>query len=325
MPRSRVAFLASAVLSLLALGVRSQAEEPTQYVIGGAAELPSITIPALHPGVGQRPAVQVNAPASGANENIAMGVPSAAGTSPNDFLMMKPQYVLSYNDSTHNPNWVSWHLNSTWLGSADRANDFRADPDLPSQFQAVKPSDYHNSGFDEGHMCNSKDRTNTEENNQATFLMTNMVPQSPKDNEQTWKGLEDQSRKWALDSSQPELFIVSGPAGKGGEGRHGAMESLPMKRGHNVVGQITVPKCVWKVILIVPHGTSAGSQVGSAAKMVAVIMPNNQELDGHWAKYQVSVSQVEQLTHYQFFSGMNPSVASALKAQNASSSPVSCN
>ena len=37
---------------------------------------------------------------------------------PNNFLSVKSGYVVSYNSSRKVPNWVSWELNTTYLGSA---------------------------------------------------------------------------------------------------------------------------------------------------------------------------------------------------------------
>ena len=69
------------------------------------------------------------------------GNPSGATTSvnnPDNYLMVKPQYALSYNRSKGTANWVSWELNSSWLGHIDRQNDFRPDETLPSGVKAAK-------------------------------------------------------------------------------------------------------------------------------------------------------------------------------------------
>jgi endonuclease G len=71
---------------------------------------------------------------------------------------------------------VSWHLSSSWLGSAARQNDFRADTTLPSGWYQVQATDYSGSGFDRGHMCPSADRTITVTDNSATSWMTNGLP-----------------------------------------------------------------------------------------------------------------------------------------------------
>src|SRR4030095_7067905 len=98
------------------------------------------------------------------SKHLTMGNPSNAVhniAQPNNYLMEKPQYSLSYNRDTGEANWVSWHLSSSWLGSAARQNDFRADTTLPTGWYQVQATDYSGSGFDRGHMCPSADSTIT--------------------------------------------------------------------------------------------------------------------------------------------------------------------
>lgn len=80
------------------------------------------------------------APASGTttatrDDHLALGNPSGATADtgqPANYLLVKPQYAMSYHRDRGIPNWVSWHLSSARLGSAPRQDDFRADTDLPT-------------------------------------------------------------------------------------------------------------------------------------------------------------------------------------------------
>ena len=68
------------------------------------------------------------------NDPLFFGNPSDAiddTTLETNYLMVKPQYTLSYNAQTFCPNWVAWHLDTENMGSADRMDDFRPDPQLP--------------------------------------------------------------------------------------------------------------------------------------------------------------------------------------------------
>jgi endonuclease G len=246
------------------------------------------------------------------DEHLAMGNPSGAVEDPsdeNDYLLRKPEYVLSYNNGTGTPNWVSWHLNSSWLGTTKRSNNFRPDPALPSGFIQVTPRDYVDTGFDKGHMCNSEDRSRDPQSNSETFLMSNMIPQSPRNNEHTWAALEDYSRTLAKQGD--ELYIVSGPSGQGGVGKNGPLSAIPSKSG----GSIVVPALTWKVILVLPSGVTSPQDVTADAKTIAVIMPNTQDIGLDWKQYIVTVADVENLTHYNFFSAVDPAVAAQLKQQ----------
>lgn len=168
-----------------------------------------------------------NTPLYWGNPSDASSAPSPVA-SPENFLMEKPQFTLSYNDTTHNPNWVAWHLCHADLGDADRANNFRPDPELPASFYAVRKADYKFTayGFDRGHLCPSADRTATAQDNSETFLMTNMVPQSPDNNRIVWVALEKFEREMVLQGY--EAYIFAGPYGRGGSGDRGYFEAIPI-------------------------------------------------------------------------------------------------
>ncbi|MBV8311461.1 MAG: DNA/RNA non-specific endonuclease, partial [Planctomycetaceae bacterium] len=117
-----------------------------------------------------------DAPRAGAqalddNENLVMGNPSNAMAdavnSPDNFLVARKQFALSYNNSRMIPNWVSWHLDKGWIGGSGRRGVFRTDDELPDSWYHVTPGDYSETGFDRGHMCPSGDRTRTFEDNNA--------------------------------------------------------------------------------------------------------------------------------------------------------------
>ena len=63
--------------------------------------------------------------------HLTMGNPSGAVASigqPNNYLMEKPEFALSYNRDLGRPNWVSWHLSDEWIGTLTRVDTFRPDP-----------------------------------------------------------------------------------------------------------------------------------------------------------------------------------------------------
>ncbi|MCL1493159.1 MAG: DNA/RNA non-specific endonuclease [Pseudanabaena sp. Salubria-1] len=65
------------------------------------------------------------------NANIKLGNPSKATTdvsNVDNYLMLKPEYVLSYSKSRNLANWASWQLNRSWMGDAKRQNNFHPDP-----------------------------------------------------------------------------------------------------------------------------------------------------------------------------------------------------
>jgi endonuclease G len=247
-------------------------------------------------------------------EHMVMGNPSNATLNTSDstnFLMMKLQYALSYNDSRGGPNWTSWHLDSTWRGSAPRQDDFRADTTLPSGYHRVQGgegaevNDFSGSGFDRGHMCPSADRTSTIPDNSATFLMTNMLAQAPDNNQGPWAAFENYLRTFLPDN---EVYIISGGTGTGGIGSNGSANTI-------AGGFVTVPAQTWKVALILPVGDDDVSRVAGNARTIAVIMPNVQGIrSDQWQKYLATVDQVEALSTYDFYSSVPESTQGQFEA-----------
>ena len=233
--------------------------------------------------------------------SLTMGNPSGATdgvNNPLDYLMEKPQYALSYNRDRGIPNWTSWHLDARSLGSTGRQNNFRPDNTLPANWYHVTPGDYSGSGYDRGHMTPSGDRTKNETDNSATFLMTNMIPQAPKNNQQTWASLENYCR--SLVKEGKELYIVAG-----GQGTKDFIGN----------GHVAVPEKTWKVILVQPEGTNDLSRVTADTRVIAVYIPNSNDVASDWKKYRVSADYIEAQTGYNFFSNVPDEIQNAIESK----------
>ena len=235
--------------------------------------------------------ITVNAPLP--NEDpLILGNPSGATAdiaNENNYLMPKPQYTLSYNRSKATPNWVAWRLDTSWIGSTPRQDDYRPDPALPAGWYQVQDFDYTGSGYDRGHMCPSGDRTNSVPNNSATFLMTNFVPQLAANNQGPWEDLESYCRIVA--SQGNELYIIDGPVGN---------------QGTIAGGRIVVPQYTWKVVLVLPNGSNDLQRIWKNTRAFGIIVPNFAPVDmqAPWRNFRVTVNQVERLTGYDFFSAI---------------------
>jgi endonuclease G, mitochondrial len=233
------------------------------------------------------------------NSNALLGMPSPAGRGADDYKVERAQYTMSYNRGDGGPNWVSWHLDSSTMGDADRS-DFRPDPDLPADWQ-IRPSDYRGSGYDRGHVCPSADRTASEEDNEATFFMSNMLPQTAALNQKLWKSLEEYSRDLA--QSGNELYIVAG--GIGSKERIGR-------------GKVNVPQQCWKIIVALPAGEGDLSRLDQNTRVIAVLMPNEQSKrieQADWREYATSVAQIERATGLDFFSAVPANVRRTLETK----------
>jgi endonuclease G, mitochondrial len=232
--------------------------------------------------------ITVNAPYPG-EDPLVLGNPSFATAdvvNENNYLMEKPQYTLSYNRSKATANWVAWRLDSTWIGSSGRQDDFRADTTLPAGWYQVQDFDYSGSGYSRGHIVPSGDRTRSVADNSATFLMTNMMPQISANNEGPWNEFENYLRSVA--GAGNEIYIVSGPTGN---------------QGTIAGGKVVVPQYTWKVVLILPNGNNDLLRVTRSTRAFGIVVPNFLPISSTaWRSYRVSVDTVEYLTGHNFFS-----------------------
>ncbi|MCC6729436.1 MAG: DNA/RNA non-specific endonuclease [Chthonomonadales bacterium] len=249
------------------------------------------------------PAPPVEAGPAASTELVAgapLGMPGPAepdGSDRRRFLIERTQYTVSYNDALGRPNWASWRLAREDLGDVERGR-FQPDPDLPEGFTRIVPRDYTGSGYDRGHLCPSGDRTASEEDNRATFYMTNIAPQAPGNNQGPWRDLEEYCRE--LVARGQVLFIVAGTAGESG-----AIAG----------GRVTVPEAFWKVVVALPdRGVEAPAAIDARTRVIAVWMPNESSIEGEgWRSFRVSVGAVERGTGLHLLTAVPEPTRSALK------------
>jgi endonuclease G len=245
------------------------------------------------------------------DDALALGNPSAATPSPSNYdnyLMVRPQYALAYNRSRGTANWVAWHLSPAWRGDAPRQNNFRADRDLPGGWSRISPDDYTNSGFDRGHLCPSEDRDADPEDNAATFLMTNIVPQAPQNNQEPWRQLEEYCRR--LTQQGYELYLFAGGYGRGGSGSRGGRTTTLAN------GNLVVPSRLWKIAVVLPQGTDDLTRLTPGTRVIAVDLPNT-EAAGQltWASYRTTVAAIQNATGLDLLNRLPTSLQQVLENQ----------
>jgi endonuclease G, mitochondrial len=235
------------------------------------------------------------------NDHLLLGNPSNAQTNvaqPENYLMLKKQYALSYSKSRGTPNWVAWHFDDSWKGDAKRSGDFEADAELPAGWYKVTTRDYAGSGFDRGHMCPSDDRDNTDADNKATFLMTNIIPQTARNNQETWRLLEEYARRLVTHENK-ELYVICGSYGKGGTNKD------KERKNELADGKITVPARIWKIIVVLDKGSNDLQRINANTRVIAIDTPNMHNTDEKpLGSYRVSVRAIEKATGYNFFSNL---------------------
>lgn len=234
---------------------------------------------------------------SSGNDHLALGNPSNAANDPNNYLIERLQYAMAYNDSAGHPNWVSWKLSAGDMGEADRGK-FAPDESLPDHFERITPRDYTGSGYDRGHLCPSADRTRSEDDNEATMMMSNIIPQAPGNNQGPWKDLEEACRDIAREGNQ--LYIVCGGSGESKK-----------KIGR---GKVSVPLFTWKVVVILPAGKFAPQDITPDTRVIAVKIPNKSSVrEKSWESFRTSIAEIERATGYQFLTTVSPEIQNQLK------------
>jgi endonuclease G len=247
-------------------------------------------------------------PEVGDNSNLLFGNPSnATAATPDNYYMDQKYYSESYSSSRSIPNWVSWHLDATNITNATgRLDNFAGFNGLPQDYYVVQSNSYSGSGFDRGHNCPSADRTSSAAANSATFLMTNMIPQAPRNNQQTWAGFENYLRTQVLAGN--EIYIMMGNYGTGGSGTNGVATTI-----NN--GKVAVPANVWKIAVIIPAGNGDISRISATSRIIAINTENNNSIDPDWKKYIVSVRDIEKATGYNLLSALPTSIQDQIEVK----------
>ncbi len=241
--------------------------------------------------------------------HLMLGKPSnATHFNAKDYLIVRSQYVLSYNRDRGIPNWASWQLNQSWLGDLPRAS-FTADSELPQGWYQVEPNDYTGSGFDRGHLVPAADRNRTESDSRSVFLMTNILPQAPDNNQGPWERLESYCRDKVRQGK--ELYVIAGGVGEGGSGLKG-------KRATIGKGKIAVPAALWKIVVVLDRPGSGIESITAQTPVIAVLVPNQQGLkESSWQLYRTSIDAIEQQTGYDFLSNLPEPIQASLEAKKS--------
>lgn len=211
---------------------------------------------------------------------------------PNEQLVKHLAYVSSYNPKHREPNYVVHVIPKDILyGTNTRSNDFRPDPLIKQNMS--DSVDYWNSGYDRGHMAASADFKWNKRALSESYYYSNIIPQNPALNQNTWNKLEMQVREWAIDKS--EVIVVTGPV---------LQDNLPKIPQGSF--KVSIPEYVYKIVL---------DYYPPEYKAIAFLYPNKDvpyELD----KHVVSIDSIEQLTGIDFFPKLKDSLENILEAEH---------
>ena len=235
---------------------------------------------------------------------MQLGNPSGAIADTNNhdhYLIQRPVEAIDYSDNLGEPNWASWDLTASDIGTNSRSPVFFTDTNLPANFHWVTTGDYTGSGYDRGHMCPSADRTDTRADNDMVFFMSNIIPQAPDNNQGVWENFEAYCRTLVQSTNDYELLVICGPGG---------FNSTKI----NTNGYVSIPQFTWKVVVVVPPGAGAATnRITATNRVIAIEIPNTNGVSTVWQDFITSANQLQVDTGYTFFTALSPAVAAALR------------
>jgi endonuclease G, mitochondrial len=242
--------------------------------------------------------------------HVLLGNPSNAVADigvPDNFLVVRNQFILGYHNQIGRSKWVSWHLSNNWLGNTPRQDDFRPDNLLPTNYNRITTNDYTGTGFDRGHLCASMDRTKTVADNSATFNMTNMLPMAPEVNQNNWNVME----LFINDKMNNgyEAYIISGGYGSGGKGNNGGTANFIGS------GDMQVPAYLYKIVALLPNGSGDLERMANA-RFITVVVPNDNSYGNQsWGNFRVSIDALEAASGLDFLTHLSEELQTTLEAQ----------
>jgi endonuclease G, mitochondrial len=210
-------------------------------------------------------------------------------------LVQHSAMAIGYDCDYKMASWVFHVLTpDVSFGSVTRTNDFRVDSTIAcgtaieqDYFLRKQQEDgtfqYDGFGFDRGHLAPSADFRWSSKALSESYYYSNMTPQRPEFNRESWANLEGLLRT-IVDREQKSFYVITGPV---------LHDSLPIIE--RSVNQLRIPELHYKIIIDASTDTPRG---------MAFVMPNKR-CDERLSHYVVSIDSVERLTGLNFFPNLN--------------------
>ena len=218
---------------------------------------------------------------------LYMGEPQAVDFNPLHWTrtLRNDGFILGYSDLRGNPLWVSYRLEKI----PPKAPRYKR-PDRFSQdwraLNFVDHSSYTGSGYDRGHMAPNYaiSRLYGKEAQLDTFKMTNITPQKPKLNQETWRQLEELEADRFTKKFQT-VWVYTGPV----------FDKEKERLKSDV--RIEIPDAFYKIYI--------GLNPGESPKALALVIPQDVYPGLELAAYLVSIDDVEIITGLDFLPDMD--------------------
>jgi endonuclease G len=221
------------------------------------------------------------------------GLPVRTGANaPSDVKILdRGEFIIGWSDSLRHPLWCAYHVIKDSSHIERERPNFTRDKQVPL---CPGPKDYYKSGYDRGHMAPNHaiaSRYGASQQKQS-FLMSNVVPQTPQLNRGVWRVLEHRiADLWT--ARYGEIWVVVG--------------CVPSRDGEKIPGtDIDVPSAFYQVII---------AQEGLDIRMLATYFPADTQWNAWAARHIVSVDELEEITGLDFNSELPDFIERPLEAE----------
>ena len=231
--------------------------------------------------------------AAPSNQVFFAGAPERMGDpAPADIVVLRRgEFAIGWSPSLRHPVWAAYHVVKDARFDALKRPNFQKDRSVASSPAA---NDYARSGYDRGHLVPNRaivTRYGPDEQ-EKTFLMTNIAPQRPALNRGPWREMEQRiSDLWT--ARYGEIWVVVGTVSP-------AAERKTLEHA-----SINVPTQFYMLI---------AAQDDDGVRALAVMLPQTADVDDFPVHGIVTVNELESATGLRFFPDMPKFLAHPLKA-----------
>uniref|UniRef100_A0A3Q2G4L4 Uncharacterized protein n=1 Tax=Cyprinodon variegatus TaxID=28743 RepID=A0A3Q2G4L4_CYPVA len=137
------------------------------------------------------------------------------------------RFATLYHKKSRTPLFSAYILSPSDVPRPD--DPWMYEPQVGNKHSVL--DDYKNSGFTRGHLAPSSHQ-NTKEDKEATFTLTNIVPQKEESNSGPWKTWEEKVRKSFKNYCKGEMYVITGV--------------IPYESNTPLInGRVAVPEYIW--------------------------------------------------------------------------------
>jgi endonuclease G len=210
--------------------------------------------------------------------------------------------ALQYDEEHEMARWVAHIiLPDVKDGRTSRTNDFRIDPKVKTGTAEERDyfifktgpdgkKEFDGFGFDRGHLAPSADFRWSQQALSESYYYSNMTPQRPEFNRESWAVVEDYVREYAI-RNNTEIYVVTGPV---------LTPVLP--KIDRSINKVSIPELHYKVAIDPKNKAS-----------IAFLMPNG-KCEKPVESYVKSIDEIEGITGLDFFPALDAESERKLEA-----------